>query len=93
MIPVCNAAPYLKNRLDRIHVSDYSEFGILLIDDGQTDERGIVCDEYARPDDRIRIFHTENRGVCAERNQKILLRLFFFSVKLFWSAYTFSTDS
>ncbi|MBO4220584.1 MAG: glycosyltransferase [Clostridia bacterium] len=68
IIPVYNVTPYLKNCLDSILASDYSGFEILLIDDGSTDDSGIICDEYAKLDNRIRVFHTENRGVCAARN-------------------------
>lgn len=41
---------------------------ILLIDDGSPDRSGEICDEYAKRDSRIRVFHTENQGVSVARN-------------------------
>lgn len=43
-------------------------YEILLIDDGSTDGSGCICDRYARSDHRIRVFHTENRGLSSARN-------------------------
>ena len=68
VVPVFNAAKYLKPCLDSVLNQHYEKFELLLIDDGSTDNSPEICDEYARRDSRIRIFHTVNSGVSASRN-------------------------
>lgn len=68
IIPVYNAAPYLRKCLDSIIVQTYTDLEVLLIDDGSTDESGIICDEYAEKDPRFQVLHKENEGVSKARN-------------------------
>jgi glycosyltransferase involved in cell wall biosynthesis len=67
IVPVYNVKPYLRKCLDSIINQTYRDLEILIIDDGSTDGSGDICDEY-RKDDRIKVFHTENRGLSAARN-------------------------
>ena len=46
----------------------FTELKFIIIDDGSTDDSGTTCDSYAEQDSRIRVFHTENRGLSAARN-------------------------
>ena len=46
----------------------FTDFELILIDDGSEDESGHICDEYATKDTRIRVFHKENGGPSAARN-------------------------
>ena len=46
----------------------FTNFEILLIDDGSLDNSGKICDEYAEKDSKIRVFHKENGGVSSARN-------------------------
>ena len=46
----------------------FSNLELILIDDGSTDNCGAICDEYAKQDIRVRVFHQENRGVSSARN-------------------------
>ncbi len=69
IVPVYNVEPYLAGCLDSILSQTYRDLEILLIDDGSTDRGGTICDEYAAKDPRIRVFHTENRGLSAARNR------------------------
>ena len=68
IVPVYNVEPYLRKCLDSIINQTYRDLEILVIDDGSTDGCGRICDEYAEKDERIRVFHTENRGLSCARN-------------------------
>jgi glycosyltransferase involved in cell wall biosynthesis len=68
IVPVYNVAPYLKRCVNSICKQTYRELEILLIDDGSVDESGVICDELAKTDDRIRVIHQENGGLSSARN-------------------------
>ncbi len=68
VVPVYNAEEYLPECLSCLLQQSYSDYEILLIDDGSTDGSAEVCDEYAQKDNRIRTFHQRNQGVSAARN-------------------------
>lgn len=68
IIPVYNVEKYLKECLDSITDQTYKNIEIVIIDDGSKDNSGIICDEYARRDNRIKIIHKENEGVSIARN-------------------------
>ena len=68
IVPVYNVEPYIHQCIDSIINQTYKDLEILLIDDGSPDNCGAICDEYAKQDSRIRVFHTENRGLSAARN-------------------------
>ena len=68
IVPVYNVEKYLCQCIDSILAQTFTDFELLLIDDGSTDRSGRICDEYADRDARIRVFHTANRGVSAARN-------------------------
>ena len=68
IVPVYKAENYLHRCVDSLLVQTFQDFEILLIDDGSPDRSGKICDEYARKDKRIRVFHKENGGVSSARN-------------------------
>ena len=68
IVPVYNVELYLRKCLDSIVNQTYRDIEILVIDDGSIDGCGRICDEYAEKDGRIRVFHTENRGLSCARN-------------------------
>ena len=57
IVPIYNAEKYLCDCVDSILIQTFSDFELLLIDDGSTDTSGQICDEYAKKDSRIRVFH------------------------------------
>lgn len=67
IVPVYNVEKYLPRCIDSILAQTFTDFELLLIDDGSKDRSGEICDEYARKDNRIRIFHKENGGVASAR--------------------------
>lgn len=68
IVPVYNAEKYLTQCIDSILRQDFTDFELLLIDDGSKDKSGFICDEYAQTDQRIKVFHKENGGVSSARN-------------------------
>ena len=68
IVPVYNAAPYLKRCIESICNQTYKILEILLVDDGSVDESGSICDYYAEKDHRIHVIHKENEGQAVARN-------------------------
>lgn len=68
VIPVYNVEKYLKEALESIINQTYKNLEILLVDDGSKDSSGIICDEYAEKDNRVKVFHQENKGLSGARN-------------------------
>ena len=68
IVPVYNTEKYLHRCIDSILAQTFTDFELLLIDDGSTDNSGTICDEYATKDSRVRVFHKKNGGVSSARN-------------------------
>lgn len=68
IVPVYNVEKYLPRCIDSILNQTFSDFEILLIDDGSSDNSGNICNEYAKRDSRIKVFHKKNGGVSSARN-------------------------
>lgn len=68
IVPVYNAEEYLRLCVDSILAQTFTDFELLLIDDGSKDNSGVICDQYAAKDSRVRVFHKENGGVSSARN-------------------------
>jgi len=68
IVPVYKAENYLHRCVDSILAQTFTDFEVLLVDDGSPDRSGEICDEYAQKDDRVRVFHKENGGVSSARN-------------------------
>ena len=68
IIPVYQVEAYLRDCVDSVLAQTFSDFEIILVDDGSPDSCGSICDEYAQQDPRIRVIHQENGGLSAARN-------------------------
>lgn len=73
IVPVYNGGKYLRPCIDSIVGQTFSQWELLLIDDGSTDGSSAVCDEYAARDNRITVVHKQNNGQAAARNDGVAL--------------------
>lgn len=68
IVAIYKSEAFLPKLLDSIISQTWENLEILLIDDGSPDNSGIICDEYAKRDSRIKVIHKKNGGACAARN-------------------------
>lgn len=68
IVPVYNVEKYLHRCIDSILTQTFTDFEVLLIDDGSKDSSGDICDEYAKKDSRVKVIHKVNGGVSSARN-------------------------
>lgn len=68
IVPVYNVEIYLSQCIDSIIKQTYANIEIILVDDGSTDNSGIICDEYKKKDNRIVVIHKTNGGLSDARN-------------------------
>ncbi|MCM1188702.1 MAG: glycosyltransferase [bacterium] len=68
IVPVYNAENYLVRCVGSVLNQEYTNFELLLVDDGSRDNSGAVCDGFAQRDGRVRVIHKENTGVSDSRN-------------------------
>lgn len=66
--PVYKAEAYLNDCLDSILCQNFTDFELILVDDGSPDKSGEICDTYAAKDHRIRVIHKANGGASSARN-------------------------
>lgn len=71
IVPIYKVESYLPKCIDSILVQTYTDFELILVDDGSPDNCGIICDAYAEKDKRVRVIHQKNAGVSAARNAGI----------------------
>lgn len=71
IVPVYNVEKYLEKCIDSILNQDYQAFELFLVDDGSTDESGMICDAFEKKDSRIRVIHKKNGGLSDARNAAI----------------------
>ena len=62
-----NAEAFMRRAIDELLAQAFFDFEILIIDDGSTDSTGDICDDYAKRESRIRVFHERHQGVAHAR--------------------------
>lgn len=73
VVPVYNVEKYLRECIDSVLSQTFSNFELLLINDGSKDDSGAICEEYAQLDSRVRVVHKKNGGLSSARNAGIEL--------------------
>lgn len=68
IVPIYNAEKYIEECIQGVLSQTFTNWELLLIDDGSTDNSSIICDNYAQNDKRIRVIHKPNTGVSDTRN-------------------------
>ena len=67
IVPVYKVEQYIYKCVDSILNQTFTDFELILVDDGSPDNCGKICDEYAQKDERIRVIHKKN-GVAFSRS-------------------------
>ena len=73
MMPVYNASAFVRDAIEGLRAQTWTDFELLVLDDGSTDDSGAIVDHVARADTRIRVIHRENRGIAKTRNELLHL--------------------
>lgn len=68
VVPVYNVEKYLCRSVDSVLSQTFTDFELILVDDGSTDGSGKICDEYTEKDSRVKVIHKENGGPASARN-------------------------
>lgn len=68
IVPVYKVEKYIKRCVDSILAQTFADFELWLVDDGSPDYCGVICDEYAQKDARVKVIHKKNGGLSDARN-------------------------
>lgn len=71
IVPIYKVEKYLPQCIESVLKQDFSDFELILVDDGSPDNSGTICDEYAAKDNRIKVIHKINGGLSDARNAGI----------------------
>lgn len=68
VVAIYNSEKFLPKLIESMIKQTYQNIEIILVDDGSPDNSGLICDEYAEKDSRIKVIHKKNGGTCDARN-------------------------
>ena len=71
IVSVYNIEKYIARAVESVCNQTYQDLEIILVDDGSTDNSGIICDEFATKDSRIKVLHKANGGLSSARNEGV----------------------
>lgn len=72
VIPVYNVEKYLNKCLESIKRQTYSDFEVILVNDGSTDNSCNICNDFVKKDCRFKVIHKENGGVVSARQSGVM---------------------
>lgn len=78
IVPIYKVEKYIDECIQSVLKQTFSDYELILVDDGSPDNCGTICDEYAKRDKRIHVIHQKNGGISAARNAG--LNLFFSNI-------------
>lgn len=84
IVPVYNVEKYLPDCIESVLGQSFSDFELILVDDGSTDSCSGICDDYKKKNHRIKVIHKENAGLAAARRS---------GIKIAEGDYVFNLDS
>ena len=71
IVPVYNSSNFLRRCVSCIFNQTYKNWELILIDDGSTDGSAVICDEYTKEDERVKVIHQQNLGASFARKRGI----------------------
>lgn len=92
IIPVYNVEEYLDTCLESVLSQSYTDFEVVLVDDGSTDKSGEICNRWAEKDERIKVIHKSNGGLSSARNSGLDAAIGRYTVYLDSDDYWLSDD-
>lgn len=72
IIAIYNSDKFLSKCIDSIKLQTFTDYEVLLVDDGSTDKSSSICKQYAETDTRFKYFHKQNGGVASAREYGLL---------------------
>ena len=69
IVPVYQVENYIRQCIDSILAQTFTDFELILVDDGSKDQSGQICDAYAGMDERVKVIHKKNGGLSDARNR------------------------
>lgn len=73
IMPVYNSEEFVADTINSVLQQDFDSFELILVDDGSTDRSGQICDSFQKSDDRVKVIHQKNGGICKARNTGLKL--------------------
>lgn len=67
IVPVYNVEQFLQETIDSVQNQTFNDYELILVDDGSTDDSGVICDNYSKIHSNIRVIHKDNGGIVSAR--------------------------
>ena len=75
IVPVYNVEKFIHRCINSILAQTYADFELILVDDGSIDNSALICDDYVKKDERVKVIHKDNGGVSSARNAGIKISI------------------